>query len=88
MAVSPGGDQPHKGAGFEEGEAGDEAVGPGAERVREVGERGLEIGWLHEPSRDHGEHDRGEQPAAKQDPARQPGGRFRRGRVGQVHAGT
>jgi hypothetical protein len=58
-------DQSDEGAGFEEGEAGDEALGPGAERVREIGERRL-VGWLHKPGRDRGERHRGEQPGAEQ----------------------
>ncbi len=56
-------DQADERAGLEEGECGDERVGPGAERVREVGERAFEVGRRD----DAGLHEREQRGAHKPD---------------------
>ena len=84
------GDEADERAGLQEGERGDQRVGPGAERVGEVGEQALEVGQAHDARRHEGEGGRG-QHADDQQAARDARGRRRqrrRRRGTQPHAAS
>ena len=71
-------DEPDEGSGLEEGEAADERVGPGPERVGQVRERALEVRRLDEPGRHRGERGGREGGGGEQRADRQRAGGRRR----------
>src|SRR4051794_40971667 len=79
--------EPHEGARPQEGERADHGVGPGAERVGEVGERARQVRRGDDPRLDRGEHRRAGEPQAEQGGAvaalGQAGGRGAPGPVGE-----
>jgi hypothetical protein len=67
------GDEPDERAGLEEGERADQRVGPRAERVRQVGERRVEVGHGDDAGRREREAERGHEGDGQQSRRRPPG---------------